>query len=203
MSLEIRKIVRHAEEVIVEGGKAGPRPIMAAAAAAIVKNPWADRGFVEDLRPEILAIAPKLANELVSRLLELCPAERIEAYGKSAIVGLGGEIEHASALIHTLRFGNVFREAASGTSYLSFTNTRGPAGAIVSLPMTHKTIVGQRSHFITMNFSVSDAPDRDEILIAIGVSDGGRMHPRIGDRFRDMQEMGIGRSEPHPDFAGC
>lgn len=191
MNLEIRKIVRHAEEVFIEGGKAGARPVMAVAVAAIVKNPWAGNGFVEDLRPEVLAIAPKLANELVSRLLELCPAERIEAYGKSAVVGLAGEIEHASALIHTLRFGNVFREAVGGTSYLSFTNTRSPAGAMVSLPMTHKTIVGQRSHFLTLNFCVSDAPGHDEVLVAIGASDGGRMHPRIGDRFKDMQEMGI------------
>ncbi|MGI6854223.1 amino acid synthesis family protein [Mesorhizobium sp. 1B3] len=191
MSLEIRKIVRHAEEVFIEGGKAGPRPVTAVAVAAIVRNPWAHRGFVEDLRPEVLEISPKLADALVGRLLELCPPERIEAYGKAAVVGLAGEIEHGSALIHTLRFGNVFREAAGGTSYLSFTNTRHAAGAMVSLPMTHKTIVGQRSHFLTLDFCVSDAPDRDEILVAIGASDGGRMHPRIGDRFQDMQEMGI------------
>ncbi len=195
MALEIRKIVRHVEEVFIEGGKTGQRPVTASAVAAIIKNPWAGKGFVEDLRPEVLAIAPILAKELVGRLLVLCPANRIEAYGKSAIVGLSGEIEHASALIHTLRFGNVFREAAGGTSYLNFTNTRSPAGAMVALPMTHKTITGQRSHFLTLNFCVSDAPDRDEILIAIGASDGGRLHPRIGDRFLDMAEMGI---EPEP-----
>lgn len=191
MSLEIRKIVRHTEEVFIEGGKAGTSPVLAAAVAAIVRNPWAGLGFVEDLRPVVLDLAPKLADALVPRLLELLPKDRIEAYGKSAIVGQAGEVEHGSALIHTLRFGNVFREAAGGTSYLSFTNTRGPAGAQVSLPMTHKTVVGQRSHFITLNFSVSDAPDREEILVAIGASNGGRMHPRIGDRFKDMEEMGI------------
>ncbi|WP_315924042.1 amino acid synthesis family protein [Mesorhizobium sp. SP-1A] len=191
MSLEIRKIVRHVEEVFIEGGKAGQRPVTAVAVAAVVTNPWAGRGFVEDLRPEVLEAAPILGRELVGRLLELCPADKVEAYGKSAIVGLGGEIEQASALIHTLRFGNIFRDAVGGTSYLNFTNTRTPAGAMVSLPMTHKTIVGQRSHFLTLNFCISDAPDRDEILVAIGASDGGRMHPRIGDRFQDMEEMGI------------
>jgi hypothetical protein len=191
MSLEIRKIVRHVEEVFIEGGKAGQRPVTAVAVAAVVTNPWAGRGFVEDLRPEVLEAAPILGRELVGRLLELCPVDKVEAYGKSAIVGLGGEIEQASALIHTLRFGNIFRDAVGGTSYLNFTNTRTPAGAMVSLPMTHKTIVGQRSHFLTLNFCISDAPDRDEILVAIGASDGGRMHPRIGDRFQDMEEMGI------------
>ncbi|MGE0847866.1 MAG: amino acid synthesis family protein [Flavobacteriaceae bacterium] len=191
MKLEIRKIVRYVEEVFVEGGKAGPRPITAAAVAAVLRNPWAGQDFVEDLRPEILALAPLLGEELVPRLIALCPAERIEAYGKSAVVGLGGEIEHGSALIHTLRFGNILRTAAQGTTYLSFTNTRGPAGVLVSLPMTHKTVTGTRSHFVTLNFAVPDAPDRDEIVIAVGAADGGRMHPRIGDRFQDMKEMGI------------
>lgn len=191
MKLEIRKILTVVEEVFIEGGKAGPRPITAVAVAAVLRNPWAGRDFVEDLRPEVLALAPLLGDELVPRLIAACPAERIEAYGKSAVVGLAGEIEHGSALIHTLRFGNIFRTAAQGTTYLSFTNTRGPAGVLVSLPMTHKTVTGTRSHFVTLNFSVPDAPDRDEILIAIGAADGGRMHPRIGDRFQDMKEMGI------------
>lgn len=191
MSLEIRKIVRHVEEVFIEGGKAAERPVIAVAVAAVIRNPWAGKGFVEDLRPAVLEVAPVLANELVSRLLPLCPADRVEAYGKAAVVGLGGEIEHGSALIHTLRFGNVFRDAVGGTSYLNFTNTRGAPGVLMSLPMTHKGVVGQRSHFITLNLSINDAPDRDEILVAIGVSDGGRVHPRIGDRFQDMAEMGI------------
>lgn len=191
MKLEIRKILRYAEEVFIEGGKAGPRPITAAAVAAVLRNPWAGRDFVEDLRPEVLALAPLLGEELVPRLIEILPAARIEVYGKSAVVGLAGEIEHGSALIHTLRFGNIFRTAAEGTTYLSFTNSRGPAGVLVSLPMTHKSVTGTRSHFVTLNFSLPDAPDRDEILIAIGAADGGRMHPRIGDRFQDMKEMGI------------
>lgn len=191
MKPEIRKIACFTEEVFIEGGKTAERPVTMGVAAAVLKNPWAGRGFVEDLRPEILALAPGLAEELVSRLLKLVPAEKVEAYGKAAVVGTNGEIEHGSALIHTLRFGNHFREAAGGTTYLSFTNTRAPAGVLVSLPMTHKTVTGTRSHFITMNFTIADAPAPDEILIAIGVSDGGRIHPRIGDRFQDMKEMGL------------
>jgi hypothetical protein len=189
MKPEIRKFATYTEETLIEGGKAGERPITMAVAAAVLTNPWAGRGFVENLRPEVLALAPILGKELVSRLLKLMPAERIEAYGKAAVVGTNGEIEHGSALIHTLRFGNLFREAAQGTTYLSFTNTRGPAGILVAVPMTHKTVTGTRSHFITANFAISDAPAQDEILIAIGAADGGRMHPRIGDRFLDMKEM--------------
>ncbi|HMG50895.1 MAG TPA: amino acid synthesis family protein [Inquilinus sp.] len=191
MTLEIRKIAAHTEQIFIEGGKCGARPVTSVIVAAVLANPWAGRGFVEDLRPEVLAIAPPLAEALVARLLELMPADRIEAYGKAAIVGTGGEVEHASALIHTLRFGNVFRTAVGGTAYLSFTNTRGPAGVTVSVPMIHKTETGKRSHFITAEFSVTDAPGPDEVLVAIGAADGGRLHPRIADRFQDMREMGL------------
>ncbi|MDR6288971.1 MULTISPECIES: amino acid synthesis family protein [Inquilinus] len=191
MTLEIRKIAAHTEQIFIEGGKRGARPVTSVIVAAVLANPWAGRGFVEDLRPEVLAIAPPLAEALVARLLELMPADRIEAYGKAAIVGTGGEVEHASALIHTLRFGNVFRNAVGGTAYLSFTNTRGPAGVTVSVPMIHKTETGKRSHFITAEFAVTDAPGPDEVLVAIGAADGGRLHPRIADRFQDMREMGL------------
>ncbi len=191
MPLEIRKIVSHIEETLIEGGKAGARPVTSVVAAAVLTNPWVGRGFVEDLRPEVLALAVPLAERLVNRLLTMMPPDRVEAYGKAAVVGTSGELEHASALIHTLRFGNVFRDAVGGTTYLSFTNVRSPAGAAVLLPMIHKTETGKRSHFITANFSVSDAPGPDEILVAIGVSDGGRVHPRIADRFQDMKDMGV------------
>jgi hypothetical protein len=102
---------------------------------------------------------------------------------------VNGEIEHGSALIHTLRFGNVFRDAVGGTAYLEFTNTRTGPGALLSLPMIHKTESGKRSHFLTASFQIADAPGPDEILIAIGASDSGRAHPRIADRFQDIAEM--------------
>ena len=75
---------------------------------------------------------------------EIGSGDKVLAYGKAAVVGLSGELEHASAFIHTLRFGNKFRDAVGGTSYLSFTNTRGPAGCKISIPMMHKTDAGLR-----------------------------------------------------------
>lgn len=190
MPLRIRKVVAHTEETFVEGGKPG-RPVLMAAVAAVLHNPWAD-GFAEDLKPVVLDIAPVLAEKLVPRLVELCGGpQSIEAYGKAAVVGTQGEIEHGSALIHTLRFGNPFRQAVGGTSYLSFTNTRGPADASISIPMLHKTDSGLRSHYITLQFAISDAPAPDEIVIAIGAATGGRLHPRIGNRYEDMAEMGL------------
>ena len=177
MTPEIRKIAAHTEQTFIEGGKAGDRPVTMAVVAAVLRNPWAGRGFVEDLQPEIYRMAPLLGVEMTGRLTGVMPAAQVQAYGKAAAVGVNGEIEHGSALIHTLRFGNIFREAAGGTAYLSFTNTRLGAGAMLSLPMVHKTEVGKRSHFITATFQVADAPGPDEILIA------------IGDRFKDMEEM--------------
>ena len=98
------------------------------------------------------------------------------AYGKAAVVGLKGEIEHASAFIHTLRFGNKFRDAVGGTSYLSFTNSRGPAGCVISIPMMHKKDPGLRPYYLTQEFTIHDAPSDNEIVVAIGVATGGRAH---------------------------
>lgn len=189
MDSEVRKFCTFVEEVLIEGGKAAERPVTVIVAAAVLRNPWAGRGFVEDLRPEILRLAPKLGAELTKRLLALMPADKMEAYGKGAAVGVNGEIEHASALIHTLRFGNLFRDAVGGTTYLEFCNTRNAAGALLSLPMMHKSETGRRSHFLTANFQISDSPAPDEIIVAVGGADGGRPHARIGDRFQDIAEM--------------
>jgi len=189
VELNVRKYATFVEETLIEGGKAADRPIRSVVVAAVMRNPWAVRGWVENLRPEILSLAPPLGRELTARLTALMSADQVEAYGKAAVVGVNGEIEHASGLIHTLRFGNMFREAVNGTAFLSFTNIRTAPGALVSLPMIHKSETGKRSHFLTATFQMVDAPAPDEILVAIGASDGSRAHPRISDRFQDMEEM--------------
>ena len=189
MALGIRKICTFIEETHIEGGKAAPRPLNIIVVAAILQNPWAGRGFVENLRPEIIDVAGPLSEEITHRLLAQMPADKIEACGKAAAVGVNGEIEHASAMIHTLRFGNPFRQAIGGTNYLEFANTRNAPGALLSLPMMHKCENGKRSHFLTANFQIADAPHPDEIVIAIAAADGGRPHARIADRFQDIAEM--------------
>ena len=190
--LRIRKIACHSEEIHIEGGKDADPPLELHGVAAVIANPWAGQGFVHDLRPTILELAPLLGEAMVPRLVDLAGGgDRIEAYGKASVVGVGGEVEHGSAFIHTLRFGNVFRDAVGGTSYLSFTNTRGGAGTMVSIPMMHKHDPGFRSHYLTFEMTITDAPGPDEIVIAIGASVGGRPHHRIGNRYSDMEEMGI------------
>jgi Amino acid synthesis len=196
--LIIRKIVRVTEEIRREVDRPLERPIRMIAVAAVVKNPWAGLGYVENLRTDILALAPKLGDELVPMIVkEAGGGEAIEAYGKAAVVGMTGEIEHASGFIHTLRFGNKFREAVGGTSFLSFTNKRSGPGGSIQIPMIHKIDAGQRSHYVTMEFSIADAPDTNEIVVAIGVATGGRAFPRIGNRYIDMEEMGLTSKNDH------
>jgi len=192
MTLQIRKFAKFVDKTFIEGGKKAKQPVLLVSVAAVIKNPWAGKGFVEDLKAEILSYAPKIGDLLVPELIkEIGSGDKVLAYGKAAVVGLSGEIEHASAFIHTLRFGNKLRDAVGGTSYLSFTNTRGPAGCKISIPMMHKTDAGLRPYYLTHEFNIPDAPLDDEIVVAIGGSPGGRAHARTGDRYQDMKEMGI------------
>ena len=192
MDLKLRKFSKFVDKTFIEGGKAAKEPVLLVSVAAIIENPWSEKGFVEDLKPIILDLAPKLGDVLVPELIkEMGSPERILAYGKAGVVGLSGEIEHASAFIHTLRFGNKFRDAVGGTSYLSFTNIRGPAGCKISIPMMHKTDSGLRPYYLTHEFTIHDAPCDNEIVIAIGGASSGRAHARTGDRYQDIEEMGI------------
>jgi|TARA_B100001059_G_scaffold231938_1_gene268766 hypothetical protein len=196
MELEIRKFVTYSENVLIEGFKKTDKPLHIFAVAAVITNPWAGK-FVEDLKPEIQAFAPLLGEQLTTKILKLAGGpDQIEAYGKAAVVGTEGEIEHASALTHTLRFGNFYRNAVEAKSYLVFTNTRSPANGPIMIPLMHKHDPGQRSHYHTIQFSISDAPSANEIVIALGGANGGRPHHRIGDRYQDLKELGNDVEDP-------
>ncbi|MFK8076944.1 MAG: amino acid synthesis family protein [Granulosicoccus sp.] len=196
MSVEIRKFVTFDEEILVEGFKPVKTPWRLFAVAAVITNPWAGR-YVEDLKPEIMSIGPELGEIMTKRMIALAGSgDAIEAYGKAAVVGLNGEIEHASALIHTLRFGNFYREAVGASSYLSFSNTRGGANAPISIPLMDKHDAGKRSHYLTIQFSIADAPRDDELVIVLGGANGGRPHHRIGDRYQDLKDLGHDLDNP-------
>jgi hypothetical protein len=197
MSVIIRKKLLHVETTMIEGGKVAGTPLKLIAAMAVVKNPWAGRGFVENLKPEIQTAAPMLGEMLTAMIIEAAGSgDTVEGYGKAAVVGLDGEIEHASALIHTLRFGNHYRKAVGAKSYLAFCNTRGPANAPIMIPLMDKNDEGRRSHYLTIQTAIADAPAADEIVVALGASIGGRPHHRIGDRYQDLQELGNDVANP-------
>lgn len=194
-ALQLRKIVTYTEDIRLEGGRVAARPLQLFAAAAVLTNPWAGRGYVDDLKPEIHAIGPQLGKLLTDSILSMAGSgEAVEGYGKAAIVGTSGELEHASALIHTLRFGNLYREAVGAKSYLAFTNVRGGPACPIAIPLMHKHDEGMRSHYLTIQFSIVDAPAPDEIVVALGASIGGRPHHRIGDRYQDIKEMNANAS---------
>ena len=197
MPAKIRKTLLHVENTLIEGGKPAARPLTMIAAIAVLKNPWSGRGFVVDLSPEIRSCAPELGALLTEMVLDAAGGgNNVEGYGKAAIVGLNGEVEHASALIHTLHFGNHYRQAVGAKSYLSFCNTRGPANAPLLIPLMDKHDAGRRSHYLAIQTSVADAPAADEILVALGASIGGRPHHRIGDRYQDLEELGHDSENP-------
>ncbi|NUP75784.1 MAG: amino acid synthesis family protein [Sinomonas sp.] len=184
----IRKIVFSREEVLLENGTAPLIPAARAAAAAVVANPWAGLGPDADLSAEAAWLAPAIAGALIDRLLTgLGGADAVEAFGKGAIVGTAGEIEHGGALIHTPYFGNLLRESLEGTSIICFADSRGDAGESLVVPMWHKTAAATRSHYQTVDIRIPDAPRADEIVVVAAASTGPRPHARIGDRKTDTQ----------------
>lgn len=188
---ELRKLVTFDEEILQDGGRVADPVLRMISVAAVIRNPWADAGFVQDLGPEIRRIGPILGKMLTDRIVGLAGgADKIQAYGKACVVGTDCEMEHASALIHTLQFGNFYRDAVDAKSYLAFTNTRGPAGIQLQIPLMDIHDAGRRSHYLTTQFTVYDAPSADEIVIALGAATGGRPHHRIGDRYQDIKDMG-------------
>ena len=189
MPAEIRRTILNVQDTYIEGWKKVPEPTKLVAAMAIIKNPWFGRGHVENLRPEIRDVGPGLGQLLTDMILDVT-GDRLEGYGKASVVGMGGELEHAQALTHTLWFGNAYRRAVNAQSYLVFSNTRGAAGTSLMIPLMHKDDGGQRSHYQTIHVSVQDAPAEDEVIVALGASIGGHPNHRIGNRYQDIEEMG-------------
>ena len=197
MLKELRKIVTFDEDIYSEGGKEANPILRIIGVAAVLSNPWKGQGFVENLQPEIKRIAPVMGKALTDRLISMVGSgEKIEAYGKAALAGTSCEIEHASAIIHTLQFGNFYREAVGAKSYLGFTNTRGPANTQIQIPLMDKHDTGRRSHYLTVQFSIYDAPNVDEIVCALGAATSGRPHHRIGDRYSDLKALGKSVDNP-------
>ncbi len=178
--MEIRKLVTIVEEARMEMGKNLPRPNKRAAAIAVIKNPFAGK-YQEDLQ-ELIDIGEELGALLAPMARDALgiKPEEAESYGKAAIVGVNGEIEHAAAILHP-KLGKPFREAlGGGKSLIPSGNKMGTAGTVVDVPIGYKDAAFVRSHFDAMPVSVQDAPRPDEIVVALVVTDSGRPLPRIG-----------------------
>ncbi|HEY0890437.1 MAG TPA: amino acid synthesis family protein [Nocardioides sp.] len=176
--MNVRKIVTVVEEILEEGGRPVSPSARVAVVAAVIDNPWVGQGFVEDLAPGIEAHASDIGALLAPAVVDAL-GDKVEAYGKAAIVGLDGEIEHGSALIHTLKFGDHFRNAAHATTLLPAVEKRGPAGVTFDIPLKHITDATIRSHHQTVEVRVADAPHPGEIVIALAAAAQGRPQQRL------------------------
>lgn len=176
--MRLRKLVTTVEETRREGGRDVDPVHRVAVVLAVIENPWRDRGFVADLGPLIDEVAPELGALLAPRCVAALGAP-VEAYGKAAVVGTGGELEHGSGLIHTLRFGNHFRDAAHATTLLPAVEKVAAAGTSFDIPLKHVTDAMIRSHHQTVTAVVADAPRPDEIVIGLAAASTGRPQQRL------------------------
>ncbi len=176
----IRKLVTVTDEIHREMGRAVDPPTRRAAAIAVIVNPFAGR-YVEDLSDlmEIGAELGELLGERAVMALGVAPGE-VESYGKAALVGVDGELEHAAAILHP-RLGAPLRAAVEkGAALVPSSKKRGGPGQTLDIPLGHKDAAYVRSHFDGMEVWVNDAPRADEILVAVAVTDSGRPLPRVG-----------------------
>ncbi len=175
----IRKLLTLIEETHREADQDIRPPTRKAAAIAVIANPYAGR-YAEDLG-ELVAIGEMLGallGERAVRALGIAPHEA-HSYGKAAIVGEDGELEHAAAILHP-RLGAPLRAAVErGAALVPSAKKRAGMGAAIDVPLGHKDAAFVRSHFDAMEVSVADAPRRDEIVVAVVVTDSGRPLARI------------------------
>jgi hypothetical protein len=179
-TVEVRKIVTLVEEVRHDGGVPLSTPIRKGAIGAVVLNPYAGR-HVDDIQP-MMALLQPLAEDITRRLVASLGSTgaQIEAYGKAIMVGVAGELEHA-ALWHQPSGAGV--RAALGPhakSIIPSTVKVAAAGSRIDVPLHHVTAAYVRSHFDAVEFAVQDGPRPDEIVFVVGLSTGGRPHPRVG-----------------------
>lgn len=179
MSLSIRKISVFQEEINYDH-RLLDRPFRHAIVAAVIKNPWLGQGFVSDLNPMITEVSPKLGEILAQQALEIMGgSEKVEAFGKAAAVGLGGEYEHANALIHTVLFGDPCRKAVKGSAWMVGNQKVASPGNALELPMAHKDDAKNQNYYHTISISIPDAPFADEIVVAVGMASGTRPNARL------------------------
>jgi hypothetical protein len=177
--VQVRKRLISVEEILHEGGPVAQKPLRRAAALTVIRNPYAGaytekiEGFMDDLKP----LGLEMARSLVAALGG--DAKAVEGYGKGAIVGSAGEVEHG-ALWH-VPGGYAMREVLGGAkAIVASTKKVGGPGTRLDVPITHINAAYVRSHFDAMEVGIADAPRADEILLALVMTTGARVHARVG-----------------------
>ena len=180
MKAEIRKIAVFTEELRTEMGRVIDPPTRKAAAVAVIRNPFAGQ-YVDDLA-DLIEIGAELGGLLGRKCVEALgiASHEAESYGKAAMVGENGELEHAAAILHPA-LGKPLREAVEkGAALVPSSKKRGGPGDVLDIPLGHKDAAFVRSHFDGMTVWLNDSPRANEIMVAVAVTDTGRPLARVG-----------------------
>ena len=180
MPAEIRKLIVQVDETRLEMGRPVTPPVRRALAMAVITNPFAGR--YEDNLDALIAIGEELGGLLGDKCvsaLGITPAEA-EGYGKAAIVGEAGELEHAAAILHPKLGAPLRRAVEKGAALVPSAKKVGGMGCAIDVPLGHKDAAFVRSHFDAIEARVPDAPRANEIVVAVSVTAGGRPLPRVG-----------------------
>jgi hypothetical protein len=176
-AMDVRKIIVTKETTYSDGGRSAAQAITRVVAAAVIRNPDAGR-FSEDLAP-LIDLGARVAERLMPQLVAQLP-QRAVAYGKAAIVGVNGELEHAAAILHP-KMGKPIRAAlGGGEAVIPSTSKVAAAGATIDVPLGHKDNAWSFDEIDTITVSVADAPRPDEIVVVIALADGPRPRARVG-----------------------
>ena len=178
MVLEIRHLTVLVSDLAREAGRQVSPPLRKVVSAAVITNPFAGK-YVEDLA-ELIGLGAELSKLLSDRAVAAIEGATVHSYGKAAIVGIDGELEHAAAILHP-NFGQPLRDAiGGGKSLIPSAKKRGAPGTAIDIPLHHKDAAFVRTHFDAIEFRIGDAPFANEILVALAISSGGRPLPRVG-----------------------
>jgi hypothetical protein len=174
--MEIRRLTLVKDVVYFEGGLPAKLPVTRVAACAVIANPLA--GKAQDDIEELLAFGSSLGERLVQEALAVLTRPAI-SYGKAAIVGTSGDLEHAAAILHP-RLGAPMRAALGGGAAIIPSNVKiGAVGETIDVPLGDKDDVWAFDQFDTLSVSVPNSPRPDEIVVIVALADGGRPRPRV------------------------
>ena len=185
---KIRKMVTVVDEIHYEMRQQINPPTRRAAAIAVIENPFADK-YVEDLEM-LMQIGEELGAILGKRCIKALGIKpsAAQSYGKAALIGENGELEHGAAILHPRMGAPLRKEVEKGAALVPSSKKRGSIGDPLDIPLGHKDAAYVRSHFDGMEVRVNDAPRANEILVAIAVTDSGRPLPRVGGLSADAAE---------------
>ena len=174
---EIRKIITLREVVYSELGRKAARPVVRAVGIGVIRNPFAGR-WAEDLR-QLFEAGAALGERLIPELVKLLDGPAV-SYGKGALVGVAGEMEHGGACVHPM-LGRPMRAAIGGGQAVIGSNVKVAApGTLLDVPLGHKDEPWSFEHFDTVTVSIADAPRPEEIVVVMAIADGGRLDNRCG-----------------------